>query len=101
MHQFKLQGVCVCAQLLSTVRLFVTPWIVACLAPLTMGYPKQEYWNRLQIPTPGDLPNSGIEVPSPETPALAADSLPLNHLESPKLQSVLPQPAHSMMPENY
>ena len=60
-----------CVQLLGPVRLFVTPWTVACLAPLTMGYPKQEYWNRLQFSTPGDLPNSGIEAPSPEMPALA------------------------------
>ena len=58
-----------CAQLQSPVRLFMTPWTVACLAPLTMGYLKQEYWNRLQFPTPGDLPNSRIEAPSPETPA--------------------------------
>ena len=57
---------------LSRVRLFVTPWTVACLAPLTMGYPKQEYWNRLQFSTPGDLPDPGIE---PRSPTFQADAL--------------------------
>ena len=38
-----------------------TPWMVARQAPLFMGFPRQEYWNRLPFPSPGDLPNSGIE----------------------------------------
>ena len=56
------------AQLLSCVQLFVTPWAAACLAPLSMGFSRQEYWVGLPFPTPGDLPNPGIE---PESPALA------------------------------
>ena len=44
---------------------FVTPWTVACQAPLSMGFPRQEYWNRLPFPSPGDLPNPGIEPVSP------------------------------------
>ena len=51
----------------------VTPWTVACQAPLSMGFSRQEYWSRLPFPSPGDLPNPGIE---PGSPALQADSLP-------------------------
>ena len=42
----------------------VTPWIVAHQAPLSMGFPRQEYWSRLPFPSPGDLPNPGIEPAS-------------------------------------
>ena len=52
---------------------FGTPWTVACQVPLSMGFPRQEYWSGLSFPSPGDLPNPGIE---PGTPALQADSLP-------------------------
>ena len=50
-----------------------TPWTVACQAPLSMGLSRQEYWNGLPFPSPGDLPNPGIK---PRSPALQADSLP-------------------------
>ena len=50
-----------------------TPWTVARQAPLSMGFSKQEYWSGLPFPSPGDLPNPGIE---PRSPALQADSLP-------------------------
>ena len=59
--------------MLSCVRLFATPWTVACQAPLSMGFSRQEYWSRLPCPPPGDLPNPGIK---PRSPALQADSLP-------------------------
>ena len=49
------------------------PWTVACQAPLSMGFSRQEYWSELPFPSPGDLPNPGIE---PGSPALQADSLP-------------------------
>ena len=52
----------------SRVGLFVTPWIVAPQAPLSMGFPRQEYWSGLPFPSPGDLSNPGIE---PRSPALA------------------------------
>ena len=48
------------AQSLSRVQLFVTPWTVACQVPLSMGFPRQEYWSGLPRPTPGDLPDPGI-----------------------------------------
>ena len=48
-------------KLLSHVWLFATPWIVACKAPLCMGFSRQEYWSGLPCPPPGDLPNPGIE----------------------------------------
>ena len=47
------------------------PWTVAHQAPLSMGFPRQEYWNGLPFPSPGDLPDPGIEPVSPESPALA------------------------------
>ena len=64
-------------QLLSHIQLFVTPWTVVHQAPLSMEFSKQEYWNGLAFPTPGDLPDPEIE---PESPAWQAGSLPLSHL---------------------
>ena len=55
---------------------FVTPWTVACQAPLSMGFSRQEYWSGLPFPSLRDLPNPGIK---PESPALQVDSLPLSH----------------------
>ena len=55
------------------------PWIVACWAPLSMGFPRQEYWSGLPFPTTGDLPHPQTESTSPAVPALQADSLPLSH----------------------
>ena len=49
----------------------VTPWTVACQSPLSMEFPRQEYWSELPFSPPGDLPNSGIEPMSPVAPALA------------------------------
>ena len=43
----------------------VTPWSVARQAPLSMGFPRQEYWSGLACPPPGDLPDPGIEPTSP------------------------------------
>ena len=57
---------------LSCVRLFVTLWAVAYLASLSMGFSRQEYWSRLPFPSPGELPDPGIE---PRSPALEADAL--------------------------
>ena len=50
---------------LSHVRLFATPWTVACQAPPSMGFSRQEYWSGLPFPSPGDLPDPGIEPGSP------------------------------------
>ena len=45
----------------SRVRLFATPWTVAYQAPLSMGFSRQYYWSGLPFPSPGDLPEPGIE----------------------------------------
>ena len=58
--------------ILSYVQLFVTPWTVAFQAPLSMEFSRQEEWNGLPFPTPGNLPNPGIELASPVSPALAS-----------------------------
>ena len=63
--------VCVCAQLLSLIWLFVTPWTVTHQAPLSMGFSGQEYWSGLPCPSSGDLPHPGIEPTSLVRPALA------------------------------
>ena len=42
-----------------------TPWSVACQAPLSVGFPRQEYLSRLLFLSPGDLPDPGIELGSP------------------------------------
>ena len=57
--------------MLSCAQLFATPWTVAHQAPLIMGFSRLEYWSGLPFPTPGDLPNPGIEQTSPVAPALA------------------------------
>ena len=56
---------------LSHARLFVTPWTVGHQAPPSMGFPRQEYWSGLPFPSPGDLPDAGIE---PRSPALQAEA---------------------------
>ena len=60
-------------ELLSCVQLFATPWTVAHQAPLSMEVSRQKHWSRQPFPSPGDLPDPGIE---PWFPALQADSLP-------------------------
>ena len=62
----------------SRVRLFAILLTVALQAPLTMGFPRQEYWSGLLCPPPGDLPDPGIEPMSPAAPALQVDSLPMS-----------------------
>ena len=64
---------------------FATPWTVACQAPLSMGFPRQEYWSGLPFPSLGDLPDPGIKPASlalagglfttapPEKPLLKVD----------------------------
>ena len=54
------------------VRLFVIPWTVARQAPLSVEFFRQGHWSGLPFPTPGDLPDPGIE---PGSPAMQADSL--------------------------
>ena len=54
-----------------------TPWTVAYQAPPSMEFSRQEYWSGLPFPSPGHLPDPGIE---PGSPTLQIDALPLNHL---------------------
>ena len=65
--------VCVCAPLFLTA----TPWTVAHQAPLSLVFPRQEYWNGLPFSSPGDPPDLRIEPGSLVSPALRVDSLPL------------------------
>ena len=58
---------------------FAPLWAVACWAPLSMGFPRQEYWSELPFPPQGNLPDSGIE------PALASGFFTTEPLEKPIL----------------
>ena len=58
--------------MLSRVRFFATPWTVAYQDPPSMGFSRQEYWRGLPFPSPGDLPDPGIE---PGSPTLKVKSL--------------------------
>ena len=65
----------------SGAPLCVMLWTVACETPLSMAFSRQEYWSELPCPSPGDLPNPGIETVSP---TLQVNSLPLSHRGSTK-----------------
>ena len=56
-----------CMLSLSVVQFFATPRTVVCQVPLSLGISRQEYWSGLSFPSPGDLPDPGIE---PQSPAL-------------------------------
>ena len=73
---------------LSCVQLFGTPWTVAYQAPQSMEFPRQEYWNGLPFPSPGDLPDPGIE---PRSPTLQADALLSKPLGKPYIFIILSQ----------
>ena len=60
----------------------VLPCTIACQAPLSMGFPRQEYWSGLPFLFPGYLPDPGIQ---PASPALKSDSLPGSNQGSPNL----------------
>ena len=60
--------------MLSPDGIFPTPQSVAVEVPLSMGFSWQEYWSGLPFPSPGDLPNPGLELESPVSPALQSDS---------------------------
>ena len=69
-HQIRMK---VKLQSLSLVRLFATTGTVAYQDPPSMGFSRQESWSGVPLPSPGDLPNPGIE---PRSPALQTDALP-------------------------
>ena len=71
-----------CVRVLSSlghVQLLAILWTIACRAPLSMEFFRQEDWSGLPWPPPGDLPDPGIEPACPAPPALQADSLLLSH----------------------
>ena len=67
----------------SHIQLFASVQTVASQAPLSMGFPRQEYWSGLPCPPPEDVPDPGIEPTSPTSSASEADSLPLSHQGNP------------------
>ena len=62
---------CIYVCMLSCVRLVATPWTIAFQVPLFMEFSRQEFWSGLPFPSPGDLPDSGIEPMSSASLALA------------------------------
>ena len=78
--EWETHKVCMHAQSLSRVWLFVTTWTGAHQAPLSMEFSRQEYWSGLPLPTPGNLPNPGIE---PVSSALAGRFFTTEALEKP------------------
>ena len=70
--------------LLSRVQLFVIPWTVAYQVPPSVKFSRQEYWSGLPFPSPGDLPDPGIESRSP---ALQADALPSEPPGTPEVRN--------------
>jgi len=60
-----------CAQLFSCVQHIASPWSVTCQTSLPMEFSRPEYWSGLPFPLPGDLPDSGVELKSCASPALA------------------------------
>ena len=80
--------VCVCMCMLShsVVSASVTPWSVACQAPLSVGFPRQEQWSGLLFPPPRNLPDPGIE---PTSPALAGQFFTTALTEKPTTHNVV------------
>ena len=74
----RFRGISVC--MFSHLRLFATPWTLACQAPLSMGFSQPEYWSGLPFPLPGFIPDPGIE---PKSPALAGRFFSMSHWENP------------------
>ena len=73
LHDHLLFPLCILVKLLSCVRPFGIPWTVAYQAHPSMEFSRQEYWSGLSFPSPGDLPDPGIE---PRSLALQVDALP-------------------------
>ena len=70
------RGFCVYMCVFSCVWLFVTPWTVACQAPLSIGFPRQEYWSGSPLPSPGIFPTQGSKSPLPRLLHWQVGSLP-------------------------
>ena len=70
---------------------FMISWTIACQAPLSMGFSRQEYWGGLPFPSPGELPNPGIESASPVRPALAGRLFTTEPRGRPHKESLFPK----------
>ena len=81
-------------KLLSHVQLFASPWIVVCQAPLSMGFSRQEHWSGLLFPSPGNLPDPGIE---PGSLSLQAYSLPSEPPEKPSVIKLVYNETQSLL----
>ena len=77
---FQLLGICDGGLFAKLCPTLVTPWAIACWVPLSMGFHRKGYWSGLPFPSPGNLPDPGIE---PASLTLQADSLPLSHQGNP------------------
>ena len=74
----------------SHVRLCVTPWTIACQAPMSTGFSRQEYWSEVPCPSPGDVPNPRIKPTSLGLLCWQVGSLPLApHGKPPILLQIL------------
>ena len=82
-----------CVKSFSHVWLLVTPWTVACQAPLSMGFSRQEYWSEFPFPSPGDLPDSGIKPMTLRSPMLAGGFFTTEPPGKPEVHIILPQMA--------
>ena len=80
------------SQSLSHVWLFGMLWTVVWQVLLSMGFPRQEYWSGLPFPPPGDLPDTGIELSSPMSPALQVDFFYLPSHQAALCVSIYPLP---------
>ena len=90
------------AWMLSHVSFFATLGTIACQAPLSMGFPRQEYWNGLPFLSPGDLPNPGIKPASFMFPALAGMFFTTSAtLENNTMKSQTYHPASTIINTNF
>ena len=87
MNALNMLDVCVLSHF-SCVQLFTTLWTVAYQAPLSMGFPRQEYWSGLPCPPPGDLPDPGIKLSSTVSLHWRQILYPLSHLGSPYMLDI-------------
>ena len=85
-----------CAESLSHVQLFATPWTVAHQAPLSLEFSRQEYWSGLPCPAPGDLPNPGVE---PRSLACQWILSCLSHQGSPRILEWVSYPFSRELPD--
>ena len=84
-----------------SVRLFATPWTVTHQAPPSIGFSRQEYWSGLPFPSPGYLPDPGIEPRSPPLQADALTSEPPGKPKMPWVPTKLPSTSWSWQLHNY